>query len=352
MDKQLLGSLSLAAGIVAALFLVASFATAGSPVGPPIFLGPALLAALAAIALGVAALPDRTAPAGLALGHGVAVAGLVLGLVYATLVVVIPILLLILFLIFGWPWYASYTGCGSSGASSSHEGCCGSSGSGEGGCCCCGPGCSNCDPGKCCSGCGDCNCSCGNACTGCGSCGCGDCGCGNCGCGGCGGCGCAAPLTLTGAAAAGWSAAHVSRLFAHHPDLPDYDADVYRVRGARLCVGCFTTHPAFLLATLAFLVAPPGLAWSSALLVGAALACLQAISSAGLARRQWMKVIVKTALGVGLALVVLAAREAPWPPAARAGILLAALGLAMASAIPRARRMRRCACAQSATSTP
>lgn len=348
MDRQTLGNLSLAAGVVSVLFLLASLATAGSPVGPPVFLYPAFVLAIAAIALGVSVIRDEaTAQAGVALGHGVAVAGLVLGLVYATAVVVIPILLLILLLVFGWPWYYGYTGgCGAQGSTSSPRPCCECPPCGS---CSCG----DCGCGSC--GCGDCGCG---SCGGCGNCGCGGCGgCGG-GCGGCGGgggCGCAAPFVGFGALlASGGLAQLLDRMLAHHPDLPEYRADVYRVAGVRVCVGCFTTFPVFLLATAALLVLPP-LAWGWAMMLGLALAATQAISSAGFARWRWTKMLVKSALGTGLALVVVGTRAAPIAPLAKVAILLAALGLALASGIPRARRMRRaavargCACQQSPT---
>lgn len=126
---------------------------------------------------------------------------------------------------------------------------------------------------------------------------------------------------------------------AHHPDTPDYAHDVYRIGSARWCIGCFTTFPFFLAASavLILLAAP---AWNVAIPLGVGLAALQAISSAGLARRWWIKAVVKASLGIGLALYVAGVHSAPWPPVAKVGALAAALALAWLSTVPRTRRMR------------
>ncbi len=131
--------------------------------------------------------------------------------------------------------------------------------------------------------------------------------------------------------------------FSHHPDTPAYAQDVYRIAGMQLCIGCFTTFPLFLLATpILAATGLPGPRWAP-IVAGLALASLQAISAAGLARHRATKIAVKTALGVGLALAVVGLRDAPWPASARAFAMLALAGLAWASTIPRRRRMARAA---------
>lgn len=208
------------------------------------------------------------------------------------------------------------------------------------------------DPCCCDDCCGDCNGACADCCS-CGSCcdcGCGDCGCSGCDCG-CGGCGCATLGLSSGAMLARaplWPGLRelLARGIPHHPDLPEYRADVFVVRGARWCIGCFTTYPLFLAASAALVVWTPG--WTSALGLGASLAAAQAISSAGLARWRASKVVVKACLGVGLALVVSGIHSAPWPPAAKVGALLGVLALAALSALPRARRMQKARAARCA----
>ncbi len=135
-----------------------------------------------------------------------------------------------------------------------------------------------------------------------------------------------------------WSAA-----LAHHPDTAAYKEDVFRVAGLRLCVGCTTTFPLFLLLTP--ILATTGLPgpWWAPLAAGLALASTQVISAAGLARRRATKFAVKAALGVGLALAVVALREAPWSPLLRGLAMLALASLAFASTLPRRRRMARAA---------
>ena len=321
MDGQTAGTLSLVAGVVACALLLASLVDAAgrSAFSVPALLTPSLVLAALAIGFGLYGIREPHGKAGVILGHSAAMVGLVLGLVYAVAAVAIPILVLILILLFGWP-YASWT-CSNQSQAPQHQPCCS----------CCGPGS--------CNGC----CSCGNCCGGCGDCGCGSCG--GCGCGG-GGCGCAALALGPMALAGGW-APLLDRLFAHHPDAPAFRADVYRVRGVRLCIGCFTTYPAFLRGSAA-LVALPG-AWWALLGGGVALAALQGISSAGLARWKAVKVAVKLGLGLGLALLVAGTLRAPLAPLPKLGLLLGAMALAAASTIPRARRMRRaaaeCACA-------
>lgn len=199
-------------------------------------------------------------------------------------------------------------------------------------------------PDPCCLDCG-CSacCDCGGACCAVGDC-CGDCG----GCGGCGGCLCAG---LGIATHAGAPLATLVPHLAHHPDAPEYEADVYRVRGARLCVGCFTTYPVFVVA--AFALSFASMPWTALLAAGGALALAQLVSSAGRARTRGVKAAVKTSLGLGLAALVWGVHGAPWPVAWKLGALLVLLAAAFASAIPRARRMRRAgatcsACAEGA----
>lgn len=196
--------------------------------------------------------------------------------------------------------------------------------------------------GPCCTGCSCCDCG------DCGDCGCGDCGCGDCGCGGCGGCGGCSCATvgpsLASAAAMGPAivlAEASSGRFAHHPDVPAFQADVYRVAGARLCVGCFTTYPLFLAAST--WLALVGLAgpWWLGLAVGLPLAATQAASAAGWTGRKAVKVAVKACLGLGLALAVHGILQAPWPHLLQAVALGALLGLGALSAVPRRRRIAR-----------
>jgi len=316
-----------------------------------IFLAGALVLSGLAILYGVRGAGDVRRSQGQMVGRGLAIAGLVLGLVHLGAFLVLPILVLLLCcmgLQVSRP--ASAPSAPTAGSPSSAAGCPDCSGCNAPGCGC--QGCGNCG----CQGCGQCgDCGCqGCGCQGCGDCGCGNCGCGDCGCqgcgscggcGNCGGCACAA-LLLPAACAQG--PPHLAatrrerwdRLFAHHPPGDPFRADVYVVKGVRLCVGCFTTYPAFLAGTAALLVAGPALPWAVSLGAGAAAASAQAISSAGWARAKAAKVAVKLLLGAGLALVLDGVRHAPWPEAAKTAALLATLALASLSALPRLRRLR------------
>lgn len=199
-----------------------------------------------------------------------------------------------------------------------------------------------CDP------CGDCDCDC----SGCTDCGCGDCdcdpGCSDCDCDcdcDCGECLEMAPDEARVAAAAAPLFLPMGRRlsiqgFAHHPPGPAYEQDTYNLRGARLCIGCFTTYPVFLAASAWLALAPPGGAWSAWLLGGLGLAAVQGVSAAGLARLRWQKIAVKTSLGLGLAAAVHGVLISPWPLLGQQAALLGMLVLAGASAIPRALRMR------------
>ena len=327
------GTLSVVFGGMAWLLLLTGWAMGRGALDAALLV-PALLLAILAIVFGALGMRTPEAAVGGTLGRTLAVTGLVLGIVYLGFAFLLPLLLLLLFLLFG----ASFA-CGSAGSGSSPppqrpccdpapccapctdgcEGCCGQGASGSGGCCGgCGEGC-------------------------CGGCDCGGCDCG--GCGGCGGCGCAALAVGPWAARATEHAPPGIGLrptaFAHHPDAPGFEHDVYRVGAWRLCVGCFTTYPVFLLVVAALLpfapVPGPWWAWAG----GGLLAALgQTVSSAGLAKRRWMKATVKTLLGAGLAAFLHGVLASPLPRPLQAGLLLAALAGAWASAIPRARRMR------------
>ncbi|MGB0653247.1 MAG: hypothetical protein ACPGQL_08605 [Thermoplasmatota archaeon] len=134
---------------------------------------------------------------------------------------------------------------------------------------------------------------------------------------------------------------------AHHPRTPTFEQDTYWLGGWRFCIGCWTTYPVFLAAVAWLIFHPLPAPWWQGLAAGSALAAAQAVSSAGWARRRWVKVAVKAALGLGLALAVTSVLAAPVAAWGQSLLLLGLLGLAGASAIPRARRMAAaCACAE------
>jgi hypothetical protein len=319
-DAENAGLTSAILGAVGWLLFLFGVGVSGDPWNA--FLLPALVFALLAIALGARGLPSTTTVVGGVMGRSLAVVGIVLGIAYLGLGLLLPLLFLLFLVLFGWSFACNAQ---ANGPPPERERCCGP--------CCdaCDQCCADCGrcPGSCCEGCG-------NGCAGCG--GCGDCGCGG------GGCGCA--LLGTGVLA-GQAVQHAPPLgfadaYAHHPDAPGFEQDVYRVRGMRLCIGCFTTYPVFLAAVAALLVAAPLPGpWWAWVLGGLGAASAQALSSAGLAKRRWMKATVKTLLGAGLAAFVLGALASPLPDWAQAGMLLLALGAASLSTLPRTLRMRK-----------
>jgi hypothetical protein len=127
---------------------------------------------------------------------------------------------------------------------------------------------------------------------------------------------------------------------AHHPDLPEFEPDVWRWAGARWCVGCFTVYPVFTIVSAALLAEPGLVPWTLALGAGLVLACVQAVSSFGLTRARAAKVAVKCSLAVGMALAFHGILAAPWPRAGQVATLLGLLLAAAASALPRRRRIR------------
>ncbi len=148
---------------------------------------------------------------------------------------------------------------------------------------------------------------------------------------------------LAGLGFAGWlrvAPGRLDALTAHHPPGERFTNDVFRVGAVRLCVGCFTTYPVFLLvsAWLAFSALAPG--GAGLLAIGLPLAAVQGISSLGWARVRAVKVAVKASLGLGLALCVHGVLTSGWPRLAEAGALFLLLAAAWLSALPRARRMR------------
>lgn len=333
-DPENAGLTSVVLGAVGWLAFLFGFAFTGVPWNP--FLAPALVFAVLAIVLGVRGLHSTTAVVGGVMGRSLAITGIVLGIAYLGFGFTLPLLLLLFVLMFGCNVACNV----SNNSPPPQEPCC----------------CDRCCD-ECCRDCGQCNgaacCGSDGCCAGCGDCGCGncDCGCGDCGCGGCGDCGCGGGgcgcALLGSGVLAGQAVQHAPplsflRSLAHHPDAPGFEQDVYRVRGLRLCIGCFTTYPVFLAAVSALLlVAPVPGPWWAWVLGGLGAACAQALSSAGLAKRRWMKATVKTLLGAGLAAYVHGALASPLPDWAQAGLLLLALGAAYASTIPRTRRMRK-----------
>ncbi|MEA3201191.1 MAG: hypothetical protein QOE90_2619 [Thermoplasmata archaeon] len=309
LERETWPALSLAAGIVAGVTLLGALTDAAVGNGSllVVMLPVSILASGVALALGAGVMRDPQARAGVLMGLAVGAGGLVMAVVYVALVLVLPILVLLLFLLF-FPWACSSGTCTWTCSSPQHP-----------------QPCLPCLP--CIGGGSSSSTSSGGGC-----------------CGGGGGSG-SAPATPSVTtphvgSGGGCCGAAAGDRWAHHPDLPAYEAHVWRVAGARLCVGCSTTLPVFLLAAAALLLARPGPWWALAC-AGVALGSSQALSAAGLARRRWQKALVKGALGAGLAMLVVGVRLAPWPALAKWGALCAALGLALASALPRAARMRK-----------
>lgn len=338
---------ALVLGIVAGVsFLIALFLTRA----PLTFLLVSLVTGVTAVVLGAISRRNATATTGMVLGQTAAAGTLFLIIVYAVAAIVFLALLFLLWLLTYTPPYYSSSACNvdcsptcgpccvSSGSSSSGSccgspsgGCCGGSSSGSSGSCCGGSSSSSGSSGSCCGGGGSSSSSSGSSGSCCGGSSSGSSGSGSTGGGSSSGGGCCSSQGL-----------------AHHPDAPAYAADVYVVRGARYCIGCFTTYPTMLAATAALAFVPTP---AFALPLGAAMASAQVLSSAGLAKTRWMKASVKASLGVGLALVIFGVRATQWAPQVKALALAGVAALAMASAIPRARRMRaaaaasRCECA-------
>jgi uncharacterized membrane protein YgcG len=227
-------------------------------------------------------------------------------------------------------------------------GCCGGSEGSSGGCCecgdCCGGSSSSSSSGGCCGGGGGCDCG-------------GDC------CGGSSSGGGSSPdvgVVATGGAMFSAAAARFLRFegvreslraghFAHHPDRPEFKEDVVRVHGIRLCVGCLVVFPAFLLLLPFEALILRAIGWQASLAGGLGLALMQGVSALGWTKRRWMKVLVKSALGSGLALFVIGVRAAPWSVYLQAAAIGAVLVLALASTLPRRRRMANAAaCAHKA----
>jgi hypothetical protein len=293
----------------------ASLAVAGA--GP---IGGFLLLALPITATICGFLALREHPAA---GRGLAIAGIVLGLTQLGLYAIFLLFVLVAMLACGRAASETTRPCcscetsnhatttTSAGTTTTHS---------SGTCC---------DP--CTQGCS----SCGHGCDACGS------GCSSCG-SGCGsGCSCAIPGVMLVAVSPARPPlrARLEAATAHHPDLPRYEADVYRLLGVRLCVGCFTTYPTFLVASVVLAVLRPAAPWLALLAAGLALAALQAVSSLGWARWRWLKMAVKSALGAGLALAVHAVLVADLPDLAQAALLAGMLGLALLSTLPRRLRM-------------
>jgi hypothetical protein len=218
----------------------------------------------------------------------------------------------------------------------------------NGDCTCSGVYCGDCG----CGDCGGCDCDCGPGCD-CGGGGCApgcDCGGSGCDCGGGGGggggdCGCVVPPVMGVAVPVSYVQKRTRsvplRDLSHHPDLPEYAQDVYRVLGHRLCIGCFTTLPIFMILSAYLFLAQPDLQWIPLVGTGYLLASFQVVSSLGRARTRRSKAIVKAALGTGLALVVYGVLISPLLPIAQFTIFGVTLLLAKLSALPRAARMRR-----------
>lgn len=129
-----------------------------------------------------------------------------------------------------------------------------------------------------------------------------------------------------------------SNAFSHHPSGPKFDADVYKIANLRLCVGCFTAYPSFLLALMVLPLAP--VTWQTWMILGPLAASAQILSSLGLAHHRWMKATIKCLLGGGLGAIAVGTVASPWPLASKWGFLFLVVCGAFASTIPRMRRLQ------------
>lgn len=130
-------------------------------------------------------------------------------------------------------------------------------------------------------------------------------------------------------------------LYAHHPACDHYAEHVFTVRGLRFCVGCFTFFPVFLGTYLLGLVLPVAAAWTTWTLAGSLLLLFHLVSVLGWATRRSWKVVSKTGLGVGLAMLIHGIDASVWPEPIQKLALSALALVLLASTIPRTRRMER-----------
>lgn len=127
----------------------------------------------------------------------------------------------------------------------------------------------------------------------------------------------------------------------HHPDLPAFAADVWRIGARRVCVGCSVVYPVFFVSAAALVLAPLPIAWTVWLAGGTALASAQALSALGWTRWRWLKASVKACLGAGLAMAMHGILASPWPNLVQGAALTVLVALAGLSALPRRRRIAR-----------
>jgi hypothetical protein len=129
-------------------------------------------------------------------------------------------------------------------------------------------------------------------------------------------------------------------LLAHHPRCHPYRHDVYRLGGLELCMGCFTAYPIALGLLVPLLLLAPG-PWWLYLTAGLSIGTMQGLAILGWTRTRRRKLVVKVALGIGLAGTVYGIVAAPWSLGARLAASAAGLILAGVLMIPRGVRMRR-----------
>ncbi len=133
-------------------------------------------------------------------------------------------------------------------------------------------------------------------------------------------------------------------LLSHHPDCYQFRNDTISVGGDnRLCIGCLFMYPAMLLALLFLWICGIDEFISPSLLffIGVAMASLQIISLAGLARARMSRAVVKMIVGVGIGSGLYAILSIPAEPVLKWILIILCLAIVGIQYYMRIERMKK-----------
>lgn len=130
-------------------------------------------------------------------------------------------------------------------------------------------------------------------------------------------------------------------MLAHHPICGPYRGDVFILGGVRWCIGCLVTYSTAFAAFLTLAMWRPGVEWWQVGALGVSLGLMQLVSTVGWATTKGSKILTKTLLGLGIALVTYAVLLAPWTWPIRIGVLALGATVAGLTTITKAPRMLR-----------
>ncbi len=110
-------------------------------------------------------------------------------------------------------------------------------------------------------------------------------------------------------------------LTAHHPDCKEFKDDVYRFKGRRYCIGCFTSYPIMILILLLWGTGILQIWNIHSLQIGLFAGSFQFLTFMTKGRTKTTRIFIKMLLGIGFGFMFIGILDTPWPDHFKVSVL-------------------------------